>query len=121
MHPYLAYVAKRLGQFLLVVFIGINLAYAITHATPIDPVEQSIAAATSFGSTAPQAIESMRQSLRELYGLSGTPLEQYLTFWRRVADGRFRPLALGFPDAGVDPDRPRPALDRRPARRPRRS
>src|SRR4051812_31550350 len=72
MHPYLAYVAKRLGQFLLIAFIGVNLAYAITHATPIDPVEQSIAVATSFGSTAPQAIESMRQSLRELYGLTGT-------------------------------------------------
>ena len=36
--------AKRLGQFVLVVFIGINIAYVITHATPIDPVEQSIAA-----------------------------------------------------------------------------
>jgi peptide/nickel transport system permease protein len=25
----------------LVVFIGINLAYVITHATPIDPVEET--------------------------------------------------------------------------------
>ena len=97
MHPYLAYVAKRLGQFLLIAFIGVNLAYAITHATPIDPVEQSIAVATSFGSTAPQAIESMRQSLRELYGLTGTPLEQYLTFWRRVVTADFGPSLSAFP------------------------
>ena len=69
---------------MLVVFIGINLAYVITHATPIDPVEQSISAVTSFGNTAPEAIESMRQSLRELYGMTGTPLEQYVTFWSRV-------------------------------------
>ena len=55
------------------VFIGINLAYVITHATPIDPVEQSIAAATSFGNTAPEAIGMMRQSLRELYGLQAGP------------------------------------------------
>ena len=38
---------KRLGQFALVVFIGINIAFVVTHATPIDPVEQSIAAATA--------------------------------------------------------------------------
>ena len=31
--------------------------YVITHATPIDPVEQSIAAVTSFGNTAPEAID----------------------------------------------------------------
>ena len=64
MSGYLAYLAKRLGQFALVVFIGVNLAYVITHATPIDPVEQSISAVTSFGNTAPEAIEQMRQSLR---------------------------------------------------------
>ena len=69
MSGYLAYLAKRLLQFVLVVFIGINLAYVITHATPIDPVEQSISAVTSFGNTAPDAIEQMRHSLRELYGL----------------------------------------------------
>ena len=62
MSGYLAYIAKRLGQFVLVVFIGINLAYVITHATPIDPVEQSISAVTSFGNTAPGAIEQMRTS-----------------------------------------------------------
>jgi peptide/nickel transport system permease protein len=97
MQHYLSYVAKRFGQFLLILFIGINLAYVITHATPIDPVEQSIAVATSFGSTAPQAIESMRQSLRELYGLTGSPLEQYTAFWRRIATADFGPSLSAFP------------------------
>jgi peptide/nickel transport system permease protein len=97
MRAYGSYLAKRLGQFLLVVFIGINLAYAITHATPIDPVEQSIAVATSFGHTSPEAIELMRRSLRELYGLTGSPLEQYVTFWRRVLIADFGPSLSAFP------------------------
>ena len=42
----------------------------------------------------------MRQSLRELYGLEGSRCEQYLVFWRRIAAGRFRPVAVGLPDAG---------------------
>jgi peptide/nickel transport system permease protein len=94
---YLAYLLTRLGQFALVVFIGINIAFIVTHATPIDPVEQSIAAATQFGTTSPEAIEQMRQSLRELYGLQGSFAEQYLSFWRRIVVGDFGPSLSAFP------------------------
>ena len=91
MRGYAVYLMTRLGQFALVVFIGINIAFIVTHATPIDPVEQSIAAATQYGSTSPEAIALMRQSLKELYGLEGGLGEQYLAFWRRVAVGNFGP------------------------------
>jgi peptide/nickel transport system permease protein len=97
MSSYAAYVGKRLGQFLLVVFIGINIAFFVTHMTPIDPIEQSISAATSFGSTSPEAIEMLRQSLRELYGLEGTLWDQYLSFWRRVLVADFGPSLSAFP------------------------
>jgi peptide/nickel transport system permease protein len=97
MSGYLTYITRRLMQFALVVFIGINLAYVITHATPIDPVEQSISAVTSFGNTAPGAIEQMRTSLRELYGLGGSPIEQYLVFWKRILRADFGPSMSAFP------------------------
>ncbi|HEX5078266.1 MAG TPA: ABC transporter permease [Geminicoccaceae bacterium] len=97
MSSYAAYVGKRLAQFLLVVFIGINIAFFVTHMTPIDPIEQSISAATSFGSTSPEAIEMLRQSLRELYGLEGTLWDQYLDFWRRVLVADFGPSLSAFP------------------------
>lgn len=69
----------------------------ITHASPIDPVEQSISAVTSFGSTSPDAIAAMRASLQELYGLKGTLAEQYITFWSRVLRGDFGPSLSAFP------------------------
>jgi peptide/nickel transport system permease protein len=94
---YPAYLARRLGQFALVVFIGINIAFFVTHATPIDPVEQTIAAATQFGSTSPEAIAQMRQSLRELYGLEGGLWHQYAVFWKRVAVADFGPSLSAFP------------------------
>ena len=97
MRGYLRYLAKRFGQLLLVLVIGINLAYVITRATPIDPVEQSIAMATSFSNSSPAAIDAMRRSLRELYGLTGTPVEQYLIFWRRIATADFGPSLSAFP------------------------
>jgi peptide/nickel transport system permease protein len=97
MRAYLTYLSKRLVQFVVVVFVGINITYLVTHMTPINPVEQSISAATSFGSTSPEAIEMMRQSLRQLYGLEGSPWEQYVTFWKRVLVGDFGPSLSAFP------------------------
>ena len=94
---YGSYLRGRLLQFLAVVFIGINVVYLISHATPIDPVEQTISAATSFGSTSPEAIATMRDALRALYGTGADPLQQYLTFWRRVAVADFGPSLSAFP------------------------
>lgn len=97
MDSYFAFVLKRLVQFLLVIFIGVNIAFFVTHLTPIDPVEQSIAAVASYSSTSPEAIEILRQSLRELYGLQGGLWEQYLTFWRRMLVADFGPSLSAFP------------------------
>ena len=97
MRAYSLYLFRRLVQFVLVVFIGVNIAYVVTHSTPIDPVEQSVSAATSFGSTSPEAIDKMRESLRELYGLEGGPLQQYWAFWKRVAVVDFGPSLSAFP------------------------
>ncbi len=97
MSSYAAYALRRVFQFVLVVFIGINISFVVTHATPIDPVEQSIAAVTAFGSTSPEAIGLMRQSLRELYGLQGGLGQQYLSFWKRVAVLDFGPSLSAFP------------------------
>ena len=98
MTGYAVYLLSRLGQFALVVFIGINIAFIVTHATPIDPVEQSIAAATQFGSTSPEAIALMRQSLKELYGLEGGLAEQYLRSSGAASRvGDFGPSLSAFP------------------------
>lgn len=94
---YGAYLRKRLLQFVAVVFIGINITYVITHATPIDPVEQTISAATSFGSTSPEAIATMREALRALYGTDASPFVQYLRFWQRIAVADFGPSLSAFP------------------------
>jgi peptide/nickel transport system permease protein len=97
MRGYGLYLLNRLLQFALVVFIGINVTYAITHATPIDPIEQTVTAATSFGTTSPEAIEMMRRSLQDLYGTGGGVLEQWLSFWRRILIGDFGPSLSAFP------------------------
>ncbi|MFC0410115.1 ABC transporter permease [Roseomonas elaeocarpi] len=97
MRGYGLYLLRRLLQFVLVVFIGINVTYVITHATPIDPVEQTVTAATAFGTTSPEAIDMMRRSLQDLYGTGGSALHQWLAFWGRILVGDFGPSLSAFP------------------------
>ncbi|MBY5816061.1 ABC transporter permease [Rhizobium leguminosarum] len=97
MTSYLIFVLKRFGQFLLVVFLGVTITFFVTHLTPIDPVEESIGAITQMGQSDPNAIELMRQSLRELYGMEGSIWQQYLNFWLRLATGDLGPSLSAFP------------------------
>jgi peptide/nickel transport system permease protein len=94
---YGVYVLKRFLQFLLVVFVGISLTFFITHLTPIDPVEQMVASMTAFGDTSPEAVDMMREALRELYGIQGSLWEQYFTYWGRMLTLDFGPSLSAFP------------------------
>ena len=78
-------------------FIGINLTFLIIHISPIDPVEASVSAMTAFSSSQPEAVELMRKSLKELYGLQGTPFDQYIVFWKRILVADFGPSLSAFP------------------------
>jgi peptide/nickel transport system permease protein len=97
MRTFLLHILKRFGQFALVVFIGINLTFLIIHISPIDPVEASVSAMTAFSNSQPEAVELMRKSLKELYGLQGTPFDQYIVFWKRILVADFGPSLSAFP------------------------
>ena len=110
--------AQRLLQFVLVVFIGINIAFFVTHATPIDPgradhLGRDLLRQHQPGGDRDDARVACASSTARRASLG----QQYVAFWSRVAVGRFRAVAVGFPDAGLGPDRPRAALDGRAADR----
>ena len=80
------------------VFIGINLAYVITHASPIDPVEQSISAVTSFGNTAPGCDRAdAHLAARALRARRHAWSSSIVTFWSRVLRADFGPSLSAFP------------------------
>ena len=97
MNGFLIYTAKRFGQFVFVVFTGVTLAFLITHLSPVDPIEQTLALLTNFGASDPRATEILRESLRVLYGVDGDLFQQYLAFWGRVLVGDFGPSLSAFP------------------------
>jgi len=97
MNVFLNYVARRFVQWVFVIVAGITLAFVIAHLSPVDPVEQSLSLMTGFSASDPRAIDLLRQSLSELYGVQGSIFDQYLIFWRRVMTGDFGPSLSAFP------------------------
>jgi peptide/nickel transport system permease protein len=92
------YLLPRLIQYLVVVFVGTTIVFAATRFTPTDPVQQTIERISMQGGYMDTAtIEVFMQTLRELYGLEGTVLEQYLAFWKRLVTGQFGPSFSFFP------------------------
>ena len=94
----LRYLIPRIIQFLTIIFVGITVTFIIPRLAPTDPVEAQISMMTARGSTLdPASIESMRAALTELYGLSGSPVEQYFAFWGRLLRGDLGPSLSNFP------------------------
>ena len=97
MSGYARYAVGRIGQFLVVVFVGISLVFLVTHLTPIDPVQQTITALSTYGQVSPRAVAMMRASLQALYGTKGSLAVQYFAFWARMLHGSFGPSLSAFP------------------------
>ena len=72
------YLLPRIVQYLVVIFIGGTLVFIIPRLMPVDPVQQTLQRITIQGAFLdPRAIEQIRETLLELYGLKGSLMEQY--------------------------------------------
>ena len=94
----LGYLIPRIVQFLTIIVVGITITFIIPRLAPTDPVEAQVSMMIARGSSLdPESIESMRAALTELYGLSGSPVEQYFAFWGRLVRGDLGPSLGNFP------------------------
>jgi len=96
----LQYVASRFGAYLVVLFIGITITFFLPRLMPSDPIEGYIAQMQNQAgqSMSPEAIAELRQSLRELYGLEGSLITQYVNYLKKVILGfDFGPSLASYP------------------------
>src|SRR6266498_4340894 len=91
------YILPRLLQWLVVIVIGITLTFIIPRLLPNDPVEQALRRFSSNAISDPRAVESFKAALRDMYGLQGSPIEQYFRFWGRLLRGDLGPSLGAFP------------------------
>lgn len=93
------YIIPRIIQYIVVIFIGITIVFIVPRLTPIDPVQTTIYRLTSYGGAymEPEALASMQNTLKELYGLEGSLVEQYFAFWKHLFTFDFGPSLSMFP------------------------
>ena len=82
----LQYVAKRVGLYIAVLFIGLTITFLLPRLMPTNPIDGYIGQlqARASGALTADAIEQLRSNLEELYGLKGDLLTQYLNYLNRV-------------------------------------
>lgn len=82
----LQYILQRFVTYIAVLFIGITITFFLPRLMPGDPISNYISQVQSLaGQTmTPQAVQQLRDSLSELYGLKGSLFSQYLSFLNRV-------------------------------------
>ena len=92
------YLAPRLIQYVLVIVLGITVIFVIPRLMPSDPVENAIITLQSRGTYLdPKIVEQTAHAMRQMYGLEGGLLEQYVQFWKRLFTGDFGPSLYQFP------------------------
>lgn len=79
------FLVSRVITFFLVVFIGLTTIFFVPRFLPSDPVEAMIGQMMSKSSfMEPEAVDSLRKSLNQSFGLEGTLWQQYSGFVKRI-------------------------------------
>ena len=97
------YILPRIGQYIMVVFVGVTVTFIIPRLSPSDPVQAQINRLQTTGINMNQAeLEDFRRSLTSLYGLEGSAWEQYLDLWQRLFRGELGRSHSSFPTPVIE-------------------
>jgi peptide/nickel transport system permease protein len=92
------YLIPRLIQYFLVIWLGVTVVFFIPRLTPNDPVMSMIGQMRARGATLdPGAMDGIIRDLTEMYGLQGSWLDQYWSFWGRLLHADFGVSFFQFP------------------------
>jgi peptide/nickel transport system permease protein len=92
------YLAPRLIQYVLVIVLGITVIFIIPRLLPSDPIENAILTLQSRGTYLnTDQVEQTAHAMRQMYGLEGGLLQQYVQFWQRLFTADFGPSLYQFP------------------------
>jgi peptide/nickel transport system permease protein len=81
-HELAAYLLKRVGQLLLIVFIAVSVNFIIPRMLPGDPVETALARLQSSGGAQNVDVQAVAKAYRSKYGLDRPLLSQYVRYWQ---------------------------------------
>jgi len=93
-----AYLLKRFGQLLLIVFIAVSVNFIIPRMLPGDPVETAIARMQAGGGQQSVDVQAIAKAYRAKYGLDQPLLFQYGNYWRDLLNLDLGVSFANFPE-----------------------
>jgi len=92
-------------RFIIILFVGLTIAFAVTRINPIDPANALIQKLTSsYGANVlrPEEIESFRRAILAIFGRDRPIWEQYISYLVGVFTFNFGPSFTYFPSLATD-------------------
>jgi peptide/nickel transport system permease protein len=80
---YAAYVARRFGIMLLVIFLAVSINFALPRLMPGDPIQAQLSQLMASGSGGGD-VTAMVQSYQERFGLDQPVWHQYIAYWQSI-------------------------------------
>jgi len=98
LRPYIRHLINRVLTLLITLFLAFNISYLLIRAIPTSAVDAMLNAIAQLGQRLdPEEYMQMRQVLYELFGLSGSPLDQYVIYLLRFFTLDFGSSFIVFP------------------------
>jgi len=91
------YVAKRLGVFLLILWLAATLNFFLPRLSGMDPVRQKLLAQAQLGGYVQTGIEAMVKEYEQRFGLNKPLWRQYLTYLSDVSRLDFNYSIANYP------------------------
>jgi len=98
----LVYVLKRLGVFLIVIWMASTLNFLIPRLAPVDPVRERLLQAVSFGGAGKTDMEKVVASYERRFGLDQPIWRQYLRYMGDIVRLDFGISIANFPARVTD-------------------
>lgn len=104
-NPLMAYIARRIGIFLITLWGAITASFLFFRLIPGDPIQALVTQMEAQGQygVVGQQSEEIVAYYQEAFGLNGTIIEQYLRYMERVLlHFDFGPSLLSYPTPSTD-------------------
>jgi peptide/nickel transport system permease protein len=96
--PLLRFIILRIATYTLTIFTAFTFIFLLLKSMPVSAVENILAGLTAQGQVIdPKAVIELRNTLYEVFGLTGSPVEQYLRYLRRFLTLDFGPSIMSYP------------------------
>ena len=98
----LNYLLRRLGVFLIVVWAGATVNFFLPRLTPVDPIQERLLQAVSFGGAGKTDMEAVVRTYQARFGLDQPLWKQYLHYMGDIARLDFGVSIANFPSRASD-------------------